>query len=246
MKKKILPFLLIAVLSISCSQKFVFNGSLYGYPIRELKQEDNKLYYSFNKAPFDSTQYIIYSDDYSYEYKISLKKIEKKQINEVSFSKNLPFDLNKFDFCIQTFKLQKLKSNLNSKKPKIFISSDMYIEGFNCEETFYYDAKEDGNEWLVGQYRLDGDSIPQTLSLENSFYVFSSKYDNLDSNYMNSEFGRWGYNKENNTLSIYTWVKTNKNLGIILKEKRKYTFKVIKEGTDYKFESDKYKLIKSN
>ena len=63
---------------------------------------------------------------------------------------------------------------------------------------------------------------------------------------MNSEFGRWGYNKENNTLSIYTWVKTNKNLGIILKEKRKYTFKVIKEGTDYKFESDKYKLIKSN
>ena len=32
----------------------------------------------------------------------------------------------------------------------------------------------------------------------------------------------------------------------ILKEKRKYTFKVIKEGTDYKFESDKYKLIKTN
>ncbi|MEO9511719.1 MAG: hypothetical protein ABJN84_18250 [Flavobacteriaceae bacterium] len=245
-KKDIIPILLLILFPLfSSSQKIKLSGEVYGYEVRHKPSKNKRLYFTFDEKPFKGQNYINYSSNFEYEWELNLDKIETDGIKELVFSTDTITNHRDEYSCVHRIRLDRILSSKRFRdKNVIHINCDLLLD-FNCEETAYYGAREDGLERFMGTYTMIKDNETYEVVLKDFvFRYFSNPTKGNNINVLPEEYGSWGFDSSTKTLSFNVWIKRKKYFGLMKKMRQQYTFEVIENGDTILFKSNEYQLKK--
>jgi hypothetical protein len=109
MNKTLLVLVIVLKSLFVFSQEITLTGKVYHYAVGI--KEERKIYFTFDETPFSEQHFLKYTENYEYEWKISLNQLKKDSIKSVYFSIDANSNHLERDNCVQEIKLDSLLAN---------------------------------------------------------------------------------------------------------------------------------------
>lgn len=203
------------------AQSIILKGKIIGEDLPQSK----KIYVIENDDSLRTEKFIRHQDDFSYSYEISLKDIEDKAIQSLSFTFDSDYNTDNEYACVYTVDIDRLVNiaEFNDNEDEVFYTDLFVTENCNVEFFIQIHARDLDLEEYVGVYNVLNSSRDALLQLESDFSAWIA-YRKEDEKGMNLKTGSWNFNKDTQKLLVNLDYNENKPLRLKIKEESRLEF----------------------
>jgi hypothetical protein len=248
MNKTLLVLAIVLKSLFVFSQEITLTGKVYHYAVGI--KEERKIYFTFDETPFSEQHFLKYTENYEYEWKISINRLKKDSIKSVYFSIDAKTNHLERDNCVQEIRLDSLLANdTYLKKKNSSIDCDLILD-YTCPIFVnHHPPFCDGPfcHQFLGDYLLEIESLPYEVKISEDQLNNNLIIKGIEKGIYSDNMGIWKYDSTSQMLSFNFYIKLNAALGLMkMIEPKTFAFKVTEVDGVLQFESDEFELKKIN